>query len=80
MPQLEGMGARRRWRWPPLREVYTNTVEGTWTSVRTFLRPFRGVHKRYLSGDVALCEFSIDLTRVTPEFISAWVAQHLYST
>jgi hypothetical protein len=51
-----------------------------WTSVRNFLRPFRGVHKRYLSGYVAMCEYSINLKRVTPEFISAWVVQHLYST
>lgn len=63
-----------------IREVHTNTVEGMWTSVRNFLRPFRGVHKRYLSGYVAMCEFGINLKRVTPEFISAWVAQHLYST
>jgi hypothetical protein len=63
-----------------IREVHTNTVEGMWTSVRNFLRPFRGVHKRYVSGYVAMCEYSINLKRVTPEFISAWVVQHLYST
>jgi IS1 family transposase len=31
-----------------IREVHTNTIEGLWTTVRNFLRPFRGVHKRYL--------------------------------
>ncbi len=27
-----------------IREVHTNTIEGVWTTVRNFLRPFRGVH------------------------------------
>ena len=27
-----------------IREVHTNTIEGIWTTVRNFLRPFRGVH------------------------------------
>ena len=59
-----------------IREVHINTAEGMWTTVRNFLRPFRGVHKRYLSGYIAMCEFSINLKRVTPEFISALVAKH----
>jgi len=42
-----------------------------WTTVRNFLRPFRGVHKKYLSSYVAMC-----LKRITPEFISALVALH----
>jgi transposase-like protein len=28
-----------------IREVHTNSIEGLWTSLRNFLRPFRGVHK-----------------------------------
>jgi transposase-like protein len=31
------------------RETHSNTIEGLWTDVRNFLRPFKGVHKRYLS-------------------------------
>lgn len=58
-----------------MREVHVNTLEGLWTSVRNFLRPFRGVHKRYLSGYIALCEFSINLKRITPAFCSQWVAR-----
>lgn len=58
-----------------IREVHVNTLEGLWTSVRNFLRPFRGVHKRYLSGYIALCEFSINLKRITPAFCSQWVAR-----
>jgi len=59
-----------------VREVHVNTVEGMWTTVRNFLRPFRGVHKKHLSHYVAMCEFSINLKRITPEFISALVALH----
>ena len=47
-----------------------------WTTVRNFLRPLRGVHKKYLSGYVAMCEFSINLNRITPSFISALVTLH----
>ena len=53
-----------------IREVHTNTNEGLWTTVRNFLRPFRGVHKKYLGGYVAICEFLINLKRITPDFIS----------
>jgi hypothetical protein len=59
-----------------LREVHTNTVEGMWTTVCNFLRPFRGVHKRYLQGYIAVCEFGINLKRITPAFISNLVALH----
>lgn len=63
-----------------IREVHTNTAEGMWTTTRNFLRPLRGVHKRYLSGYIAICEFSINLKRVTPEFISTIVTQHYFWT
>ncbi len=53
-----------------------NTIEGLWTTLRNFLRSFRGVHKKYLAGYVAMCEFAINLGRVTPAFISSLVAQH----
>jgi len=59
-----------------IREVHVNTMEGLWTGVRNFLRPFRGVHKRYLSGYVAMCEFNINRKKVTPKFIAALVAAH----
>jgi hypothetical protein len=44
-----------------------------WTGLRNFLRPFRGVHKRYLSGYVAMHEHAINLKRITPAFITALV-------
>ena len=59
-----------------IREVYVNTAGGMWTTVRNFLRPFRGVHKKHLSGYVATCEFGINLKRITPAFISALMTLH----
>lgn len=59
-----------------IREVHVNTIEGLWTTVRNFQRTFGGVHKKYLGGYVALCEFAIKLKRVTPAFISSLVAPH----
>ncbi len=56
-----------------LYEVHTNTIEGVWTTVRNFLRPFRGVHKKFLSGYIAICEFVINLKSVSVEFISKLV-------
>lgn len=58
------------------REVHVNTCEGMWTTVRNFLRPFRGVHKKYLDGYVAICEFRINLKRISPDFISQLVRLH----
>ena len=59
-----------------IREVHVNTIEGLWTTLRNFLRPFRGVHKKYLGGYVAMLEFSINHKCVSPEFISSLVAMH----
>lgn len=59
-----------------IREVHVNTIEGLWTTLRNFLRSFRGVHKKYLAGYVAMCEFAINLKRITPTFISSLVALH----
>ena len=44
--------------------------------VRNFLRPFRGMHKKHLSGYVAMCEFSVNLKRISSAFISALMALH----
>jgi transposase-like protein len=59
-----------------IREVHVNTIEGLWTTLRNFLRPFQGVHKKYLAGYVAICEFTINLKRITPAFIASLVAVH----
>ena len=60
-----------------IREVHVNSVEGMCADVRTFLRPFKGVHKRYLSGYVALAEFKRNLKRISPDFIAALVVRTL---
>ena len=54
-----------------VREVRCNTLEGLWTGLRNFLRPFRGVHKNYLYQYVAMFEWSHNIKRVAPEFIRA---------
>lgn len=59
-----------------VREVHINSAEGMWTTVRNFLRPLRGVHKRYLCGYIAICEFTINHKCISPAFISALVALH----
>jgi transposase len=59
-----------------IREVHTNAAEGVWTDVRNYLRPFKGVHKMYLSGYVAMAEFRRNLKRISPAFISTLVILH----
>lgn len=62
-----------------IREVHTNSIEGMWTDVRNFLRPFKGVHKGYLSGYVAIAEFRRNLKRVSPDFISSIIKMHTFT-
>jgi len=59
-----------------VREVHVNTIEGLWTTARNFLRPFRGVHKKWLKDYLAMCEHQINLKRISPKFISQLVAEH----
>lgn len=51
------------------REVHDNTLEGIWTGLRNFLRPFRGVNKVYLAQYVAMFRWSYNLKAVTPGFL-----------
>jgi len=41
-----------------VREVHCNTMEGIWTGLRNFLRPFRDVNKKYLPQYVAMFEWA----------------------
>jgi len=59
-------------------ETHTNTQEGMWTGLRNFLRPFRGVHKRYLHEYVAIHEFRVNLKRISPSFIATLVHRHAF--
>jgi len=61
-----------------IREVHINTMEGLWTGLRNFLRPFRGVSKHYLYGYVAIHEFAVNLKRITADFMAALVRMHLF--
>ena len=53
-----------------VREVHCNTMEGTWTGLRNYLRPFRGLSKWYLAGYVVMFEWSNNLKRVTDGFLA----------
>ena len=61
-----------------IREVHTNTTEGMWSGLRTFLRVFRGVSKHFLNGYVAIHEFRVNLKYVTVAFISSLVRAHYF--
>ena len=52
-----------------VREVHNNTQEGIWTGLWNFLRPFRGVNKKYQY--VGIFEWGYNIKRATPEFIRA---------
>src|SRR3954447_468445 len=52
-----------------VREVRCNTLEGIWTGLRNFLRPFRGVNKVYLEQYVIIFEWCHNLKKVTDEFL-----------
>jgi transposase len=54
-----------------IREVHINTMEGIWTGLRNFLRPFRGVSKKFLDGYLAVFEWAHNLKRVTADFLLA---------
>ena len=54
-----------------IREVHNNTLEGLWTGLRNFLRPFCGVNKAYLYQYVAMFELGHSVKRVTAAFVWA---------
>jgi transposase-like protein len=54
-----------------VREVHNNTMEGFWTGLRNFLRPFRGVTKKYLHQYLAVHELAHNLKTASNEFLRA---------
>ena len=48
-----------------VREVHCNTMEGIWTGLWNFLRPFRGVNKEYLEQYIIIFQWSYNLKAVT---------------
>ena len=54
-----------------MREVHVNTIEGSWTGLRNFLRMFRGVSKHYLYQYVCIHEWAANIKKVSVEFLRA---------
>jgi transposase-like protein len=50
-------------------EVHDNTIEGIWTGLKNFLRPFRGVHQKFLPQYVAMFEWLYNLEEQLVEFL-----------
>ena len=50
-----------------VRETHCNTMEGIWTGLRNFLRPFRGVSKWYESQYVAMFQWGHNIKEVTDQ-------------
>lgn len=59
-----------------IREVHSNTIEGFWTGLRNFLRPFRGVHKKYLTQYTATFEWAHNLKTVTADFLALLLGRY----
>ena len=54
-----------------IREVHTNRMEGLWTSLRNFLRRFRGIHKKYLQQYIKVFQWGWNLKRADDCFLRA---------
>jgi transposase-like protein len=52
-----------------IKEVHCNTVEGLWTGLRNFLRPFRGVNKIYLEQYIKMFEWSHNQKAIDDAFL-----------
>jgi transposase-like protein len=50
-------------------EVHDNTIEGIWTGLKNFLRPFRGLHKKFLPQYIAMFEWLYNLEELTTDFL-----------
>lgn len=57
--------------WAIIRKVHINLNESGWTGLRNFLRPYRVVHKAYLSNYDAIHELAVDHKRMSPGFLHA---------
>jgi transposase len=63
-----------------IREVHTNTMEGIWTGLRNFLRPFRGVSKHYLSQYVAIFQLQHNFKTISTIVLRTILGADLPST
>lgn len=62
-----------------VREVHINTIEGLWTGVRNFLRPFRGVSKWFLSGYMAVFEWAHNRKDVTADLVTMMIVPFTFA-
>jgi transposase-like protein len=62
-----------------VREVHCDTMEGLWTGLRNFLRPFRGVSKWCESQYVAMFEWGHNIKEVTDEFLAVMLGISPYT-
>lgn len=60
------------------RETHSNTIEGVWTGLRNFLRPFKGVSKYLLYGYVAIYEGRVNHKAISPSFIASLIRLHSF--
>jgi transposase len=56
--------------------THSNTIEGVWTGLRNFLRPFRGVSKYFLHGYVAIYQARVNHKAISPALIASLVRLH----
>ena len=61
-----------------INEVHCNSCEGLWTEVRNFLRPFKGVHKRYLAQYVAIFENAFNFKEQLDNVIRAMIVPDFF--
>jgi transposase-like protein len=61
------------------REVHCNTMEGTWTGLRNFLRPFRGVSKWFASQYVAMFQWGHNIKEASDEFLKIMLGLSPYT-
>jgi len=61
-----------------INEVHCNSNEGIWTGLRNFLRPFRGVHKRYMAQYVAIFELTYNFKEVADNLIRALITPDFF--
>ena len=54
-----------------IREVHCHTMEGSSAGLRNFLRPFRGVHKKYLQQYAVIFAWAHNLKTVTLDYLRA---------
>ena len=52
-----------------INEVHDNTLEGIWTGLKNFLRPFRGLHQKFLPQYVAMFEWLYNLEETIVKFL-----------